>query len=609
MKNLYFLLLLFNTIALNVLSQVRQDLIADFTPAERDTLVGLMQQYITSDIVELHCNFRNLTGNNDLQIHDDFNFLPFHRAYMEGMEDFFILNGHPEFVPLPSWDPNTPTPTEFRLVDADCMSTDCNINVSGGPSNYCETPTDWDPKINRNNYSELNDLCAYQYNPPSPPPVPYNDDEDELSRNLETPYHNDVHIDMAENMFSFASPSSPIFWNWHAYLDDMWKEWECDCPQSTIPNVDLYLKDNTKIMLHTRDVGEEPNIGPIWESDDVWVRNQQDGFTNDTIQDPEYIGPTSPVYVYVRVRNRGCLASAGTESLSLYWSKEGTALTWPSYWNGSLSNGYAVLGDSISTQTIPVIDAQSSAILEFQWFPPNPDNYNSSNNPSDFFLLARQVSTNDPMTTPEVSDVDENVDENNNIAGKNISIINNAPLPIELSNFLGDRIKDEIRLSWQTNSEIQNKGFEVYRSINNFPFEKIGWIDGNLSSDQKNYYTFNDLNPGYGINYYQLKQIDLDGTSDNSEIIAVNCDNSDFDIQVFPNPTDQRFSIRIKNPLLQIMKVQIHDNLGLKIWESQVTSEESNWTKELEIKKNGLYLITVQIGSEIYFERIVILND
>ena len=57
------------------------------------------------------------------------------------------------------------------------------------------------------------------------------------------------------------------------------------------------------------------------------------------------------------------------------------------------------------------------------------------------------------------------------------------------------------------------------------------------------------------------------------------------------------------------MKVQIHDNLGLKIWESQVTSEESNWTKELEIKKNGLYLITVQIGSEIYFERIVILND
>lgn len=609
MKNLYFLLLLFNTIALNVLSQVRQDLIVDFTPAERDTLVDLMQQYITSDIVELHCNFRNLTGNNDLQIHDDFNFLPFHRAYMEGMEDFFILNGHPEFVPLPSWDPNTPTPTEFRLVDADCMSTDCNINVSGGPSNYCETPTDWDPKINRNNYSELNDLCEHQYNPPSPPPVPYNDDEDELSRNLETPYHNDVHIDMAENMFSYASPSSPIFWNWHAYLDDMWKEWECDCPQSTIPNVDLYLKDNTKIMLHTRDVGEEPNIGPIWESDDVWVRNQQDGFTNDTIQDPEYIGPTSPVYVYVRVRNRGCLASAGTESLSLYWSKEGTALTWPSYWNGSLSNGYAVLGDSISTQTIPVIDAQSSAILEFQWFPPNPDNYNSSNNPSDFFLLARQVSTNDPMTTPEVSDVDENVDENNNIAGKNISIINNAPLPIELSNFLGDRIKDEIRLSWQTNSEIQNKGFEVYRSINNFPFEKIGWIDGNLSSDQKNYYTFNDLNPGYGINYYQLKQIDLDGTSDNSEIIAVNFDNSDFDIQVFPNPTDQRFSIRIKNPLLQIMKVQIHDNLGLKIWESQVTSEESNWTKELEIKKNGLYLITVQIGSEIYFERIVILND
>ena len=248
---------------------------------------------------------------------------------MEGMEDFLILNGKPHFVPLPAWDPNTPTPSQFRLVDADCMLTDCNINVgNGNPSQYCDDDIDWTPNIDRSDYSELDDLCDYDYDPPSPPSVPYNDDEDELSRTLEAPYHNDVHIDMGENMFSYASPSSPIFWNWHAYLDDMWKDWECNCPQSTVANVDLYLKDNTEIMMHTRDVGEEPNIGPIWESGDIWVRKQQDGFTTDTNDVLlEYISPTDPLYVYVRVRNRGCIPSAGTETLSLHWSKGETLLT------------------------------------------------------------------------------------------------------------------------------------------------------------------------------------------------------------------------------------------------------------------------------------------
>ena len=612
MKNIsFFFTFLFTVLATNSSGQVRPDL-ASFSSLSRDTLVDLMQQYITADIIEWHCDFRTLTSVNDLQIHDDFNFLPFHRAYMEGMEDFLILNGKPHFVPLPAWDPNTPTPLQFQLVDADCMLTSCNINVGNGdPAQYCDDNINWNPSIDRSDYLELNNLCVYGYDPPSPPSVPYNDDEDELSRTLEAPYHNDVHINMDGNMFSFASPSSPIFWNWHAYLDDMWKDWECNCPQSTVADVDLYLKDNTKIMMHTRDVGEEPNIGPIWESGDIWVRKQQDGFTTDTNDVLlEYISPTDPLYVYVRVRNRGCIPSAGTETLFLHWSKGETPLTWPDYWDGSTSNGIAVMGNQISsTQTIPVIAAQSSKILEFQWFPPNPDDYPGNSDPNNFRLLARQVSSNDPMTFTEVSAIEDNIDFNNNIAGKDITIENNQlPLPIELTSFSGERVREEIQLSWETSSEIQNKGFEIYRSSNNSTWEKLGWVDGNGSSIQQYVYAFDDTKPAYGINYYRLKQIDFDGAFEYSEIIAIENDRSDFKIQVFPNPSSRNFNIRIANPLLQKMKIQINDNLGMKIWESNLIVGESGWSNELEIERNGIYLITVQLGNEIYYERIVILG-
>ena len=67
------------------------------------------------------------------------------------------------------------------------------------------------------------------------------------------------------------------------------------------PGVDLYTKDTPD------DFGDEPNEVSefLWVSEDIWIRNQEEGFTNQFHENPEY-SPTAPVYVYVRVRNRGC---------------------------------------------------------------------------------------------------------------------------------------------------------------------------------------------------------------------------------------------------------------------------------------------------------------
>ena len=69
----------------------------------------------------------------------------------------------------------------------------------------------------------------------------------------------------------------------------------------------------------------------MWVSQDIWVRNQPDGFTNTTQENP-INGQAN--YVYVHVRNRGCEASIGVEQLKAYWAKASTALIWPDSWNG-----------------------------------------------------------------------------------------------------------------------------------------------------------------------------------------------------------------------------------------------------------------------------------
>ncbi len=189
----------------------------------------------------------------------------------------------------------------------------------------------------------------------------------------------------------------------------------------------------TEIDLYTRDTpgdfGIEPNeAGPnaiMYLSEDIWVRNQNDGLTNQVHENPVY-SATNPVYVYVRVTNKGEITSYGNEQLYLHWAKASAALPWPENWNGSMTD--PLMGDLLDIKTIPALPAGSETILTYTWNDvPNPDDYESIN-PDDkwhFCLLARIVASSDPMTFPEGPSVNENTFQNNNIAWKNITIVDN----------------------------------------------------------------------------------------------------------------------------------------------------------------------------------------
>jgi Common central domain of tyrosinase/Bacterial Ig domain len=114
---------------------------------------------------------------------------------------------------------------------------------------------------------------------------------------------------------------------------------------ATPPSVaqSLYMKDTPA------DTGAEPNpdTGPMWVSDDIWVRTGPDPgyqpypfpdatppWTPLPHENPEYRDPkySVPNYIYVRVHNRGSAPSTGTERLRVYWAKASTGLAWPTQW-------------------------------------------------------------------------------------------------------------------------------------------------------------------------------------------------------------------------------------------------------------------------------------
>lgn len=209
--------------------------------------------------------------------------------------------------------------------------------------------------------------------------------------------------------------------------------------QTSVAGTDLYMKDTMAPDL-PEDFGVEPTVSQtLFISRDIWVRTSQDTilaspnpgpdtplltdrhYANEhQHQDPTY-SATTPSYVYVKVRNRGCTSSTGTEKLRVYWANAGTGLPWPGS-TGVWNELDCVAGGGIDPCSLPVIGPGQDYVVELPWMTPDPASFGGSDH---FCLVARietQPSSPFGMTSAEGPVLWQNVAGNNNIAWKNVTV-------------------------------------------------------------------------------------------------------------------------------------------------------------------------------------------
>jgi DNA-binding beta-propeller fold protein YncE len=95
-----------------------------------------------------------------------------------------------------------------------------------------------------------------------------------------------------------------------------------------------------------------------------------------------------------------------------------------------------------------------------------------------------------------------------------------AVLPVELLSFSGKFLLNDKGgsnlLTWQTASEVNNKGFEVER-LNGNDWQTLGFVNGNNKAAT---YNFTDNAP-LPTSYYRLRQMDNDGKETLSKVISI----------------------------------------------------------------------------------------
>jgi Secretion system C-terminal sorting domain/Bacterial cadherin-like domain len=176
-----------------------------------------------------------------------------------------------------------------------------------------------------------------------------------------------------------------------------------------------------------------------------------------------------------------------------------------------------------------------------------------------------------------------------------ITIPANGGLPVKFLSFNAQQVNGKVALKWQTAQEVNNKEFQVQRRLANGGFQTIVTVPSKAlygNSGTTLDYNFDDIAnlAGAGQVYYRIKQVDLDGRYDFSEIRSIRNNAKKFNITIYPNPG--------RNPKITIpdgtgvTDISVNDMSGKEVMRWNATTQKNFQLLNL---RPGMYTIRVNV--------------
>ena len=192
-------------------------------------------------------------------------------------------------------------------------------------------------------------------------------------------------------------------------------------------------------------------------------------------------------------------------------------------------------------------------------------------------------------------------------AGWDADIFCESTVPVEFLKFEGKLRNGAIELDWSTAFEVNNKGFEIQRSLNAKDFVYLGFVNGEELSAKPIEYQYRDRTISQGKTYYyRIKQLDENEQYLYSDVISIHVNRqAKQTFTLSPNPiTDQDLIISVNPANESSNQLIIRDLNGRALFKGLIDSNQieistNDW-------KSGIYLIEIlENGKQIYSSKLV----
>jgi len=164
-------------------------------------------------------------------------------------------------------------------------------------------------------------------------------------------------------------------------------------------------------------------------------------------------------------------------------------------------------------------------------------------------------------------------------------------LPIEFVSFDALPKGNDVELTWEVATQINNDYFTIEKSKDGKNWMDLAEIKGAGNTSETMYYTSYDYTPNLPTTFYRLKQTDFDGAYSYSKTRIVTFENfAENTVLVYPNPTKDFINIKAVDEELTSLK--IYNSLGQDVTLSTTISKQTGKaTVDLSRLASGLYTI------------------
>lgn len=174
-----------------------------------------------------------------------------------------------------------------------------------------------------------------------------------------------------------------------------------------------------------------------------------------------------------------------------------------------------------------------------------------------------------------------------------------STLPVVWLSFNVFKADEDALLRWSTSREINSKKFEVQRSSDGTNFQKIGELAAAGSSSSVSHYEFADNDPLSGINFYRLKQIDLDGSFEYSRIVRIHFGKK-MNLTVAPNPVNGQLHLYTD---VHTRSIRIFDMQGKLVLRHAVNPGVNHYQLNVSGLPAGIFSLVLDNGERTVFLR------